>query len=105
MTYLSPLQWALLIFGFAVVVFIFLMSRRDKGVTPDKRGARVITQPRMESPETYGIGGEFDEFGVSKPRKRGEARAPAKVPDLNIDPTRPARVSTERRAPAVTPAP
>ena len=100
---IGPLQWALLIFGFAIVVFIFFMSRRDKGVTPDKRGARVITQPRMESPETYGIGGEFDEFGVSTPRKRGDQRPPARVPELNVDPTRSARVSTERRPPAVTP--
>src|SRR5438128_1361117 len=102
---IGPLQWALLIFGFAIVVFIVVMSRRDKGVTPDKRGARVIAQPRMESPETYGIGGEFDEFGVSKPRSRSEQRPPAKVPNLNIDPTRPARVSVERRAPVVTPPP
>jgi cell division protein ZipA len=84
---LSELQWALLIFGLIVVLVIIMFSLRDKGggVKPDARGSRVISQPRVEEPSTYGIGGEFDEFGVGRPRRRGEA-PPAKVPQLNIDP-------------------
>jgi cell division protein ZipA len=99
---LSPLQWAVLIFGVIAIVVVIVMTRREKGVKPDRRGARVIAQPRVELPETYGIAGEFDEFGVGRPRKHGEQRVPPKVPmpQLRIDQT-PLR-SAERR-PSATP--
>ena len=52
----------------------------------DARGSRVISQPRVEEPSTYGIGGEFDEFGVGRPRRRGDSRPAAKMAQLNIEP-------------------
>ncbi len=83
---LTPLQASLAIFGFVVFVLVIVFSRRDKGnVKTDPRGSRVIAQPRVEEPTTYGISGEFDEFGVGRPRRRGEA-APARMPQLNIEP-------------------
>lgn len=83
---LTPLQASLAIFGFVVFVLVIVFSRRDKGsVKTDPRGSRVIAQPRVEEPTTYGISGEFDEFGVGRPRRRGES-APARMPQLNIEP-------------------
>ncbi|HZP11436.1 MAG TPA: cell division protein ZipA C-terminal FtsZ-binding domain-containing protein [Nevskiaceae bacterium] len=83
---LTQLQLALLIFGVVIVLLVILFSRRDKGnVKTDPRGSRVIAQPRVEEPGSYGIGGEFDEFGVGRPRRRGEA-PPARMPQLNIEP-------------------
>lgn len=97
---LSQLQWALLIFGLLVILVVILLSLRDKGgVKTDARGSRVITQPRVEEPSSYGISGEFDEFGVGRPRRAGEARPPPRIADLNVGPGT-ARVSiTERQRP------
>jgi cell division protein ZipA len=87
---LTELQWALLIFGLIVVLLVIILSLRrgDKGgnVKTDARGSRVIAQPRVEEPSTYGITGEFDEFGVGRPRRRGDARPAQKIPQLNIEP-------------------
>jgi cell division protein ZipA len=83
---LTPLQASLIIFGVVIFLLVIIFSRRDKsGVKTDPRGSRVIAQPRVEEPSTYGIGGDFDEFGVSRPRKRGDA-PPARMPQLNIEP-------------------
>ncbi len=99
---LTQLQLALLIFGVVVVLLVVVFSKRDKGnVKTDARGSRVIAQPRVEEPSTYGITGEFDEFGVGKPRRHGDARPAGKMPQLNIEPG-PVRAAPppERKPPA-----
>jgi cell division protein ZipA len=100
---ITPLQGALLIFGFLAVVAVILFSRREKDIKPDRRGSRVIAQPRLELPENYGIGGEFDEFGVGRARRRGDVRQTPEVPfaQLKIDKGPP--FQKERRAPSAVP--
>lgn len=72
---MSVLQWALLIVGVAAVVVIYFVSRREKRSlkewTPPSAGAHPsIKPPSGNQMEIFSQAGEFDEFGVGKPRKR-----------------------------------
>lgn len=70
---ITPLTWAVIIFGVFILVLVIVLSRREKSVKVDRRGARVIAQPRLEMPD-LSSGSEFDEFGVGRPRRAGEPR-------------------------------
>lgn len=74
---MSELQWALLIFGTIAVVAIYVYSRRDSarlknwdapgaGDTPIK--PRPSTREQMDM---FRQNGEFDEYGVGRPRIAG----------------------------------
>lgn len=70
---MSPLQWALLIFGAGIVLWLVYSSWLDKKTLERSR-------PRVEDPKRPRFGqdwdneerkpGNFDEFGVSTPRRR-----------------------------------
>lgn len=72
---MSTLQWALLIIAIIAVLAIYVVSRREKSNSTSKDlnaprlpgGARP---PAGDQMEIFSRTGEFDEFGVGKPRKR-----------------------------------
>lgn len=71
---MSALQWALLILGGAVVIAVYVISRREKQTlknwTPPPVGGQANAKlPAAEQAELFSKG-QFDEFGVGKPRKR-----------------------------------
>ena len=72
---MSTLQWALLIIAIVAVVVIYIASRREKRapVTSDRSAAKaptVVKPPAGDQMEIFSRTGEFDEFGVGRPRKR-----------------------------------
>lgn len=95
---MSALQWALLVLGAVAVIAIYVMSRGEKrlpkewsptGSTPRPGTAKVPAADQMEM--FNGGAGQFDEFGVGKPRRRnepgiGEAE-PALASAVRVDPT------------------
>lgn len=71
---MSPLQWALLVVGAVAVIAIYVYSRREKS-PPRARSAPHAAPPPPAAPgsdqiEMFSRGGEFDELGVGKPRRR-----------------------------------
>lgn len=77
---MSPLQWALLVLGAAAVIAIYVINRREKTLpkswTPPGGGAR-IGAPKLPGQDqldmfSAGSSGQFDEFGVGRPRPRQE---------------------------------
>jgi len=97
---MSVLQWALLIVGAAAVIAVYVISRRSNRLPKDweppsargnvPRGVPGLPgKPGSDQMDMFAQGsrgGEFDEFGVGKPRKRaepglfGEAEEPAAAP-------------------------
>jgi FtsZ-interacting cell division protein ZipA len=72
---MSTLQWALLIIAIVAVVAIYVASRREKRapVAKDWSSAKapsVIKPPAGDQMEIFSRTGDFDEFGVGRPRKR-----------------------------------
>ena len=72
---MSTLQWALLIIAIIAVVAIYVMSRREKRapVAKDRSAAKaptVVKPPAGDQMEIFSRTGDFDEFGVGRPRKR-----------------------------------
>lgn len=74
---MSTLQWALLIIAIVVVVAIYFASRREKRVPVGKDWAAaarppiaINKPPAGDQMEIFSRTGEFDEFGVGRPRKR-----------------------------------
>lgn len=97
---MSTLQWALLIVAVAVVVLVYFYSRREKPAKPQAKRwvPPVVTAPRNpggDQMEIFGSTGEFDEFGVGKPRRREAPVMPgiatpkpvaeAPVPELKLE--------------------
>ncbi|HSW15492.1 MAG TPA: cell division protein ZipA C-terminal FtsZ-binding domain-containing protein [Solimonas sp.] len=88
---MSVLQWALLIVGAAAVIAVYVISRRSNRLPnswepPSSRGGAPRSLPglpgkpgadQMDMFAQGSRGGEFDEFGVGKPRKRTEAELAA----------------------------
>lgn len=73
---MSPTQWALLIVGAIAVIAIYWFNRRER---PDARRRREAPVKTAKLPgagagsdqmDMFSRFGEFDEFGVGKPRKR-----------------------------------
>ena len=116
---MSALQWALLIVGVVVVVLVYFFSRREKPLK--KEWTPPVMNPQRNpgggsQMEIFGRSGEFDEFGVGKPRRREapvmpgvpEQQAPA-TPDFPKPRREPAMAPTApvvaaAAAPAVEPA-
>lgn len=73
---MSPLQWALLAVGAIAVIAIYLYSRREQTAskprsTPSTAApAKMPPIPAADQMDMFSRQGEFDEFGVGKPRKR-----------------------------------
>lgn len=70
---MSTLQWALLIIAIVAVVAIYVMSRREKRTSVSKdwnagRAPTLTKPPAGDQMEIFSRTGEFDEFGVGKPR-------------------------------------
>ncbi|MDR3417343.1 MAG: cell division protein ZipA C-terminal FtsZ-binding domain-containing protein [Nevskia sp.] len=72
---MSPLQWALLIFGVVAVVAVYLYSRRDRRAMDDwnpNEPGEPLLPPAAKERQLDIFNGEnqqFDEFGVGKPRR------------------------------------
>lgn len=81
---MTELQWALVIVGVAAAVGIYLYSRRDRdlrGWQPPNASDSPLKPkpPTREQMEMFQGTGQYDEFGVSKPRVAG---GPRRAPDL-----------------------
>lgn len=83
---MSVLQWALLIVGIVAVIAIYIASRREKRPvkiwTPPATGV-APKLPAGDQMEIFSRTGEFDEFGVGKPRKRTAPVMPG-VPEKSL---------------------
>lgn len=77
---MSVLQTALLILGVVAVIAIYFLSRRDKNSLKEwapPSAVGLIKPPSSDQMEMFSArGGEFDEFGVGRPRKRTEPTMP-----------------------------
>jgi cell division protein ZipA len=72
---MSPLQWALLVLGAAAVIAIYVINRREgrlpKRWKPPAAGAEAPKLPGKDQLDMFSrSSGEFDEFGVGRPRRR-----------------------------------
>lgn len=72
---MTPLQWALLIVGLGAAFAVWLVTRRRDSLRnwqPDGGGEPTLGLPRKASDaqlDMFSSTGQFDEFGVGKPRK------------------------------------
>ena len=71
---MSPLQWALLIFGVVAVVAVYLYSRRDRRAMEGSSESDEPLLPPAKARERQldifnSENQQFDEFGVGKPRR------------------------------------
>lgn len=83
---MSTLQWALLIIAIVAVVAIYVMSRREKRTSVSKdwnagRAPTLAKPPAGDQMEIFSRTGEFDEFGVGKPRVKRVAPSMGGLPD------------------------
>src|SRR3546814_6634646 len=79
---MSALQWALLVLGAVAVIAIYVTSRRGDRLPkhwtpPGASGGRAPKLPGQDQMDMFDASksapkGEFDEFGVGKPRPRTE---------------------------------
>jgi cell division protein ZipA len=111
---MTPLQWALLIFGVVAVVAVYLYSRRDRRAmdewNPNEAQEPLLPPGNKERQLDIfnGTNQQFDEFGVGKPRRVApslddseDEPEPASAP-----PQRPIEISPGARVPpARAPAP
>lgn len=109
---MSALQWALLVLGAAAVIAIYVSSRRGdrlpkQWTPPGAGGGRGPKLPGQDQMDMFDARreqqGEFDEFGVGKPRKRIEPgfgnAAPGETAPLfgqPAEPAAPAKVFEEK---------
>lgn len=87
---MSTLQWALLIIAIVAVVAIYVMSRREKRapVAKDWSAAKAPSMgkpPAGDQMEIFSRTGEFDEFGVGKPRVKRVAPTIGHNVDLPLE--------------------
>jgi cell division protein ZipA len=92
---MSTLQWALLIVAIVAVIAIYIVSRRGKPPVAGKAVSVPMTPvatrlPAGDQMEIFSRTGDFDEFGVGKPRRRvapSVSGAPTILPsEDNADP-------------------
>ncbi|MBL6751155.1 MAG: cell division protein ZipA C-terminal FtsZ-binding domain-containing protein [Nevskia sp.] len=115
---MTPLQWALLIFGAVAVIAVYLYSRRDRRAmdswNPSEPSEPLVPPVRERQLDIFAPAGQqFDEFGVGKPRRiapaLGEAAddaaqeddapavdAPARAAAAPPQPAKPARPQSEK---------
>ena len=112
---MSPLQWALLIFGVVAVIAVYLYSRRDRRAMEDwnpdapKEPLLPPAKPRDRQLDIFNSENQqFDEFGVGKPRRltptfdAAGAEIPAAEPEAAAAPIEPIEVgSSTRKAPTL----
>lgn len=77
---MSPLQWALLVIGAVAVIAVYVVSRRERtpAARPPRRPPSAMPTDRpsaasatpADQMDMFSRTGEFDEFGVGRPRKR-----------------------------------
>ncbi|WP_370309101.1 cell division protein ZipA C-terminal FtsZ-binding domain-containing protein [Sinimarinibacterium flocculans] len=76
---MSPTQWALLIVGAVAVIAIYWFSRRERPEARRRRSEAPVKTVKLpgaapgagnDQMDMFSRFGEFDEFGVGKPRKR-----------------------------------
>ncbi len=71
---MSPLQWALLILAVVAVIAVWWFSRRDRRALDQWQGEHsedpLMAKPAERQLDIFGSAGQqFDEFGVSRPRR------------------------------------
>lgn len=103
---MSALQWALLVLGAAAVIAIYVISRREKSLPkgwepPGSSPRGSIKLPGQDQLDMFSAGdrpGQFDEFGVGRPRRRTEqeAAAQAEAAASEAEPVSPAKVFEEK---------
>lgn len=64
---MTPLQWALLIVGIAAAAAVWLLSRRRDALGGWQPSHSPVAKDRQL--EMFNATGQFDEFGVGRPRK------------------------------------
>lgn len=104
---MTNLQWALLIVGAVAVIAVYLVSRRAQKLPkewtpPGAAGAaRAPKLPGADQMEMFKPQGDFDEFGVGKPRKRAPAMLPTGAADPGTTPPPPPAPSNGRSEPSL----
>lgn len=99
---MSVTQWILLIVAVAVVIGIYLYSRRDRRAMHRHRGERskhdhaLLLPPVDQQLEIFGDG-DFDEFGVGKARPAGTRPGTRRDPPPAAPPDVPAEVLSGER--------
>lgn len=84
---MSPVQWILLIVAIAIVVGIYLYSRRDRRAMRryNNDGKQTPLLPPTDQQLDIFAGGEFDEFGVGKARPAGTRPGTVRAqPDVQL---------------------
>jgi cell division protein ZipA len=117
---MSPLQWALLIFGVVAVIAVYLYSRRDRRAmndwNPNEPGEPLLPPARDRQLDIFNSENQqFDEFGVGKPRRvapsfdglpeEPEETAPQADEPIEVAPPKRVAPSVGRPPPAAAPAP
>ncbi|MFP5357689.1 MAG: cell division protein ZipA C-terminal FtsZ-binding domain-containing protein [Gammaproteobacteria bacterium] len=103
---MSVLQWALLILGMVAVIAIYVISRRekDRAAPPAPPPARPPPPAAGNQMDIFGGSGQFDEFGVGKPRKRTPPSLnPSAPPAATAPAATPPTPAARRPAPAAKP--
>lgn len=62
---MTPLNWAVLIVGLGAAVVVWWVSRRNRDVIDDSKG----NKPASPQLDMFSATGQFDEFGVGRPRR------------------------------------
>ena len=101
---MSPLQWALLVVGVVAVVAIYVINRRERSLPKDwsPPGANTRGSPKLPGQDQLDMfnsssvaPGQFDEFGVGKPRVRHDGSDVPASADNDV-PAAPAKVFEEK---------
>ena len=112
---MSPLQWALLIFGVVAVIAVYLYSRRDRrAMEGSNEPEEPLLPPARARDRQLDIfnseNQQFDEFGVGKPRRVAPSfdAAGVEIPGGEPETAAAAQIeigSATRKTPTVTVAP
>ena len=116
---MGELQWALLIVCLVLVVAVYFFSRRNRDEGgDDERGAFGKPEGAGDQMDLLAprADGSYDEFGVGRKRKRGEAGGPGEPPVSPREPSAPSMATllhplpgqphvAPRLAPEMAPAP
>lgn len=87
---MSALNWALLLAGLAVVGLVYWFSRRDESLDdadPSDNDAQMPLWDELAGGGNGDADGEFDEFGVGKPRRRDAPANAEQMKPVSQEPT------------------
>jgi cell division protein ZipA len=96
---MGAVQWALLIFGVIAVIAVYFFSRRDRGRVQERVEPQVsgtAPTPLDRQMDIFSSTGQFDEFGVGKPRRVSAAGAGALDTSFNAQAESPSRTVPEK---------